>query len=100
MPSTSKDTAPPTDFLHPWYDVGRSLAHALGNTLVYWSENLMSYPPDSTPEGWAWTLKHHGAILLRFAQDDAVTVEEEHEVNTSAQNTMRWVADNLPTLWD
>lgn len=100
METDSNAKPPPTDFLHPWYDVGRSLARALGHTMIYWADNLNSYPPDSTPEDWAFTLKHHGKILLRFADDAGDTVAEEMIVNEDAQRTMHWVASNLPTLWD
>ena len=85
-----------TELIQPWYDLVSALPRALGNTLIFWSEKAMSYPPSIGFEEFKELLRSHGQALLDFVEDD----DETPETYARAQEALHWVADNLGTLWD
>ena len=78
-----------------------SLCEWLAPRLQFLAEHHHSYPSESSPEQWADDLRHHAAAFAAYASHwDADTIEAEEAIISAAQESLRWIADNLPTLWD
>lgn len=69
------------------------LCETLGAILLETSRRSLSYPIDSTHEKWKELLAEHGSALLQYATEQSDEADE-------AKHALRWVADNLYTLWD
>ena len=78
-----------------------SLAAWLGARLTFLAEHAHGYPADRTPEEWAAQLRENGARLNAYVDHHSCeTTDAEERVIAEGQVAMRWVAENLPTLWD
>lgn len=78
-----------------------SLCKWLGDRLVFMSEHANSFDPAYTYERWCELLRTNGEALLAWHRHwDLDTLEEEQQAHLGAQEALRWVADNLGTLWD
>lgn len=66
----------------------------LGERLIHLSRNTHGYPLDYEGGHEAWTddLNRHGVALM------SVTIDDKQM--PAAQDALRWVADNLMSLWD
>ena len=90
-----------------WYDVGHEVSLVLGNTLIKWSEQAISYPFETTFEEWVEALRTHGEALRDYGLD---YLDEEEDFDKAdendarrvkkAQAALRWVAENLESMWD
>lgn len=79
------------------------LAKTLGAQLVTMSETVHTYPGDHYPyEQWTADMKKHGEALQRYAVFDFLESPDEWEatIYPAAREALRWVADNLGSLWD
>jgi hypothetical protein len=92
------------------FSTGHYLAKNLGEQLVSMSENAHGWPGVGwTYDEWVSALKANGEALRAFWRLDDEEVERgdyedwqvHHEATVkAAQDALRWVADNLETLWD
>lgn len=81
------------------------LGRTLGSQLIALAEVSHGWPQsDEFPEYEDWTaaLRAHGATLIEYGRkhDTDLTMEQETALYTEAQKSLRWVADNLGSLWD
>jgi len=77
------------------------LARTLGAQLIHLADTTHGWPGNEEfpePEDWDAALRRHGATLLAYpgVVYDAV---DEAPIE-AAQESVRWVADHLPDLWD
>lgn len=97
--------------IEPWYDLKTSMSLAVGETLIHWSKNFHSYPPNLTADEWQAMLYMHGCTLKRYGaiEDDfdggTVTaweyfIDEDDVAAVEAKASMQWLTDNFHTLWD
>lgn len=99
------------------WNLGFYLPKYLGEQLVTMAESAHGYPddyghthripddPSDNPHFTQWTtdLRRHGEALLAFDRhrDDLDELGGEWgRVYSPAQEALRWVADNLASLWD
>lgn len=99
------------------WNLNHYLPKFLGEQLVEMAEIAHGFPGDygpvhSIPDDpaddprfvqWTTDLRRHGEALLEFhKQDDDLTgnPDEWEAVYAPAQEALRWVAENLATLWD
>ena len=90
-----------------WFDMGHEMCLAVGNTMLKWADNLNSFPPYTTPEEWERLLRTHGEALRDYGLD---YLDEEEDIDKAIENdcrraerakgALRWVAENLETMWD
>ena len=90
-----------------WFDMGHEMCLAVGNTMLKWADNLHGFPPDMTPEKWESLLRIHGEALRDYGLD---YLDEEEDIDKAIENdcrreerakdALRWVAENLETMWD
>lgn len=86
------------------------LTSTLGKQLKHLAETTHGWPQSDTYpefEDWQKALHKHGDMLLTYAnKDDIVFTEagydskQEEQIIKNAQKSLRWVASNLPSLWD
>jgi hypothetical protein len=77
------------------------LARTLGNQLLHLADSTHGWPHSDTypePQDWEEALRLHGHALVRYA-DGCFAAEDDTEL-IEAQKALRWVAENLPNLWD
>lgn len=100
--------------IEPWYDLKTSMSLAIGETLIHWSKNFTSYPPNLTADEWQAMLYMHGCTLKRYGQGVSyLTSEDDHlywepiyfydeddVAAVEAKASMQWLTDNFHTLWD
>ena len=78
-----------------------SLCEWLSARLSFLAEHHHSFPIESSSEQYAADLRGHAAVFAAYGTRwDADSLEEEDKLITAAQNSLRWIADNLPSLWD
>lgn len=78
-----------------------ALCEWLALRLAFLAEHHHSYPAHMTPDRWKQTLRKHAATFAAYELHwHAATLEAENDLIADAQKSMRWVANNLPTLWD
>ena len=82
-----------------WFDIRSSLCIWLGERLEYMSMHCRTYPEGTNHVQWAHDLGVHAKALLeqgrRDADGDADDVSALH-----AKLSLKWVAENLMSLWD
>lgn len=84
------------------WSIDDHLSKTLGQQLVTMAEIAHGYPGDDYPyEQWVGDLRKHGEALLAYHHDnydlhgpDWLTIYDP------AREALRWVADNLASLWD
>lgn len=79
------------------------LAKTLGAQLVEMSEIAHGYPDDDYPyERWVADLRKHGEALQHYAEFDFLESPDQWDADVypAARDALRWVADNLGSLWD
>lgn len=78
------------------------LSKTLGEQLVTMSEIAHGYPGESYPfEQWTSDLKRHGEALKAYHNlNYDVHGDEWIAIYDPAREALRWVADNLASLWD
>jgi hypothetical protein len=77
------------------------LSKSLGEQLLVLSEIHHVHPVDYPPEQWGADLKRHGeALLTHQRMNYEVHGDEWEALYGPAQDALRWVADNLASLWD
>ena len=89
-------------------DLDMSLCEWLGERLIFLSCHTNSYPhkyagheDDFASEEYLNDLAVHGMALLTYTDRYAIeNLDDEQAVIAKAQDALRWVADNLPALWD
>ena len=99
--------------IEPWWDLNTSMSREIGQTLIFWSNNMHSHPFKYTADEWQALLYMHGCALLRYG--NALYVErvsdplgynpmgyydEEYLAETEAKIAMQWIADNFESMWD
>lgn len=57
-------------------------------------------PGDEVHELWRGDLRRHGEALLAYSRDEAESPDISLDLYMAAQESLRWVADNLADLWD
>lgn len=90
-----------------------TLARWLGERLVHLGTHTKCYPITNAPMAvqdkfdtdtmlamWKHELLHHGAILVRYAEDNEDTMEYTLALHADADASMTWVACNWQKLWD
>lgn len=78
-----------------------SLCAWLATRLRFLAEHHHSFPSESSSEAWAAELRAHADTFAAYSTRwGADTVEAEEALIVAAQESLRWVADMLPTLWD
>jgi len=87
-----------------------SLCGWLGARLLFLSEHASSSPyyyggtdnHEVSCDLFTSDLRDHGNALMRWAKhfDAAYDADMEKDTYIHAQEALRWVADNLGTLWD
>jgi len=80
-----------------WWDLRSELTQVLGSSLIEMSDKATGYPADRTYEEWIGELKTHGEVLLTFGEADAKGTDPDVK---EVQDSLKWVADNLLSLWD
>ncbi len=84
------------------WSVDSHLSRSLGQQLVVMSEIAHGHPVDYPFDRWVADLKTHGAALLTYQREHYDTHDQEawDALYGPAQDALRWVADNLASLWD
>lgn len=79
-----------------------TLCKWLGERMLFLAEHTQSFDPRYVSfEEWQRTLRVNAYALLGWANHwDCGSVDEEHAAYEQAQAALRWIADNLGTLWD
>lgn len=78
-----------------------SLCRWLGARLLFLAEHTNSHPNGWGYEAWKTTLHLHGTVLALWGDHfELVDHTEEETAYANAQDSLRWVADNLGDLWD
>jgi hypothetical protein len=74
------------------------LAGTLGAQLIAMADLAHGWPgmADWTFETWTAALRQHGGVLSDYGHN----CDADDAAIDSAQESMRWVADHLPNLWD
>jgi hypothetical protein len=74
------------------------LARTLGAQLQEMARIAHSWPGmgDWTFETWTAALRQHGGVLTDYGHN----CDADDAAIDAAQESMRWVADHLPNLWD
>ena len=81
-----------------WFDLGHEMCLAVGNTMLKWADNLNSFPPDVTHGEWGDLIRTHGFALRDYGLDiDYADIESREE---KAKKALRWISENLETMWD
>lgn len=81
------------------------ICRVVGEILLYLSEHDHGWPGDEefpTYEGWTSALRSHAEPLLLYAEKlfddgDEGGFSMRHD---GAQESLRWVADHLGSIWD
>jgi hypothetical protein len=80
------------------------LCRTLGEQLTMMADSLHGWPSSeefSDSDAWAGALRFHGGRLLQYRElDECVNNEREAQLITQAQESLTWVANHLPDLWD
>jgi hypothetical protein len=78
-----------------------SLCEWLAKRLNFLAEHHHSYPASMSSEEWERKLRQHAAAFAAYGTRwGADSIEAENALIIAAQKSLRWVAYNLPTLWD
>lgn len=74
------------------------LARTVGAQLQEMARIAHGWPggPDWTFETWTAALRVHGGVLADYGHN----CDADNDAIEAAQDSMRWVADQLPALWD
>jgi len=74
------------------------LARTLGAQLQEMARIAHGWPagPDWTFDTWTTALRVHGGVLADYGHN----CDADNDAIEAAQDSMRWVADHLPNLWD
>jgi hypothetical protein len=83
------------------WNLNYSLPSILGAQLIHLGEIAHGYPPeyDGGFDSYVADLTVHGRALVRFGEDRVEDFDDE-SLYANAQIAMRWVAENLGSLWD
>lgn len=80
------------------------LGETLGAQLVEMADIAHAYPGEHYPfEQWTADLRSHGEALLTYQREHYEGADHGAEwdsIYAPAQDALRWVADNLGSLWD
>jgi hypothetical protein len=77
------------------------LAKTLGEQLVWMSKILHGHPCDYPDKEWTADLLKHGEALLNYQRLHYESYGDDWDAAyRPAQDALRWVADNLASLWD
>lgn len=77
------------------------LTKTLGEQLVVMADIAHGYPSEDYPfEQWTADLRKHGEALKAYAECDLIDLDAWESANAAAGDALRWVADNLGSLWD
>lgn len=98
------------DYTATW-SLDNHLTSTLGAQLKHLAETTHGWPQSEkfpTFEDWQKALNKNGDLLLAYAKKDEVlfatnhsySKDKEEQYVKGAQRALRWVADNLPALWD
>jgi hypothetical protein len=78
-----------------------SLCEWLAERLAFLAHHHHSYPANTTPKEYATELLSHAMAFSVYSERwDADTQEEEEKLIRQAQESLHWIADHLPELWD
>lgn len=84
------------------WGLDRHLCHILSQQLTQLADEAHGWPGSSSPyptfEDWTAALRQAANGLGGYAGRDGA--EDEQQRVVAAQQALRWVADNLPDLWD
>lgn len=74
------------------------LGRTVGAQLLAMADIAHGWPggPDWTFETWTAALRQHGRVLTDYGHN----WDADNNAIEAAQESMRWVADHLPNLWD
>lgn len=74
----------------------------LGEQLVTMAEIAHGYPGEHYPfDRWTADLRRHGSALITFHEEgDDAYGDNWDTIYVPAQEALRWVSENLATLWD
>lgn len=92
------------------WSLDHHLTLTLGNQLKHLAETTHGWPQSETYpqfEDWQKALHKNGNYLITYANKDDIIFTEtsynqqaEEKIIKNAQKALRWVATNLPALWD
>ena len=82
-----------------WFDIRSSLCIWLGARLAYMSMHCRTYPEGTTHEQWREDLAMHAEHLIDHGEADAAGDADDSSA-LHAKLSLKWVAENLMSLWD
>lgn len=91
------------------WSMDHDLSKRLGAQLIYLGDIAHGFPGAPPYDGdtgfalWQADLRKAGAALTVYSQVDSLDLGHQYwndSILVPAQEALRWIADNLPALWD